>query len=421
MKSIYNNIQTLFKNSFQKGFLHLFSANLLIQIVAFASQLFVAGILSPEDIGRIKIIQTFLSVFSIFAGLGFSSSTLKLCSENRDEEQKQHLFYAALAYTLISTVAVYLLVLLLNYFQIFSPDTLIKWLIPLGLFPLISNSVFMVFISYFQSRKAIKLISNLTISNKLISIFFIVVFSYLWGIKGYYYAFNISFIIMIFVAARVLAKQFDIKKVNIKPYLSIHWKYARPSFLSTLLAEISAFIDIILINFLIDDLYQIGMYSFALTLTVMLRIFPATVQQITIPYFSELSVNKANFLKAFRRYNKLLYLVVFGTLIAVLFIVPPVLKLIFAGKYDESVPFFLFLSIGWSIRQLVQLQGGAMFGLGKINYNAYTALISLVFNVALYPLFIYYWGVEGAAMASIPSSLLVLAVSYFFFRKAIKK
>ena len=163
------------------------------------------------------------------------------------------------------------------------------------------------------------------------------------------------------------------------------------------------------------------MYSFALTLTVMLRIFPSTVQQITIPYFSELSVNKADFLKAFSKYNKLLYLVVFGTLIAVLFIVPPVLKLIFAGKYDESVPFFLFLSIGWSIRQLVQLQGGAMFGLGKINYNAYTALISLVFNVALYPLFIYYWGVEGAAMASIPSSLVVLAVSYFFFRKAIKE
>jgi len=74
---------TILQNIRQKGFFHLLSANLLIQVVAFFSQLFVAGILSPDDIGRIKVIQTFLSIFSVVAGMGFSSSTLKLCSENR--------------------------------------------------------------------------------------------------------------------------------------------------------------------------------------------------------------------------------------------------------------------------------------------------------------------------------------------------
>lgn len=88
MKLRVGNITQILNEIKQKGFFHLLSANLLIQAVAFASQLFVAGILSPEDIGRIKFIQTLLSVFSIFAGMGFSASTLKLCSENRTETEK---------------------------------------------------------------------------------------------------------------------------------------------------------------------------------------------------------------------------------------------------------------------------------------------------------------------------------------------
>ncbi len=63
MKKTTVKIIDLLKFSDKRGFFHLLTANLLIQVVAFASQLFVAGILSPEDIGRIKVIQTFLSVF----------------------------------------------------------------------------------------------------------------------------------------------------------------------------------------------------------------------------------------------------------------------------------------------------------------------------------------------------------------------
>ena len=420
--SKFINLKDIINNIRQKGFFHLLSANLLIQVVSFASQLFVAGILSPDDIGRIKIIQTYLSIFSIVAGIGFNSSTLKLCSENRTTEEKKSLFQSALFFTIISTISLYVIILILNISGLFSSDKLIQWLIPLGLFPIITNSVFMVFVSFFQASKKIKLISNLTISNKLISIIAIILFTYWAGIKGYYVAFNLSFILMLFVSFRIsgfITKSEIFSTKNIS-YFSIHWKYAKTSMLAYLLSEISAFVDIILINYLINDMHQIGYYSFALTITVIIKIIPSTVQQITLPYFSSLAEQKDEFLKAFKRYNKILYLIVAITLIAILIFIPFLIHWIFNGKYDPSLQYFPFLAIGWSFRMLTQLQNGAIFGIGKIHYNVYTSLITLIFNIIIISISIYFFGLMGAAYSSVLGGFVYILSSRYFFRKAIR-
>jgi len=414
------NLQDIIKNIRDKGFFHLLSANLLIQVVAFASQLFVAGILAPDDIGRIKIIQTYVSIFSIIAGMGFNSSTLKLCSENRTAEERSSIFQSALFFTILSTISVYIIVLILNFFGIFSSDKLIQLLIPLGLFPIISNSLFVVFVSYFQASKKIKLISNLTISNKIISIIAIVLLTLWIGIKGYYVAYNLSFILMLLVCFRYYksvskAGLFSFKNFS---WFSIHWKYARTSMLAYLLSEISAYVDILLISFFIHDMKQIGYYSFALTITVILKIIPSTVQQITIPYFSSLAQHKNEFMLTFKRYNKLLYIIIALTLLVVLLFIPPILHIIFTGKYDLSWQYFPFLAIGWSLRLLSQLQNGAIFGIGKIQYNVYTSLITLTVNIILISLSIYLFGLQGAAYSSIVGGLVYILCSRYFFRKA---
>ena len=414
------NKQLIFNNIRKKGFFHLLSANVLIQVVAFASQLFVAGIISPDDLGRIKIIQTYLSIFSIVAGMGFSASTLKLCSENRTTKEQASLFKSALFFTCITTLISYSIILILNYFHIFSADKLILWLIPLGLFPIVSNSVFMVFVSYFQATKKIKLMSNLTISNKLIAIAAIVILTYYGGIKGYYVAYNLSFLLMLLVCVRVFKVSFfkDISFNNAKNHFSTHWHYANKSMFANLLSEMSAYVDIILLNFFITDMHQIGYYSFALTITVVLRLFPGTVQQITAPYFSTLANNKDNFIAAFRKYNRILYAAVSITLIIALLIVPSLIHYIFAGKYDQSMIYFPWLTIGWSLRQLTQLQSGAIFGMGKIQYNAYISLISLVFNIIFISICLHYFNLIGAAYASVLNGLEFILSSRYFYHKA---
>ncbi len=422
MQSAINTVKTLFRNIREKGFFHLLSANLLIQVFAFASQLFVAGILSPDDIGRIKIIQSYLSIFSIIAGMGFNASTLKICSENRTPKENATFFNSALLFTLISSVSIYIVILILNTFQIFSTDLLIKLLIPLGLFPVVSNSLFMLYIAYFQAKKEIKLLSSLTVYNKLLSIIAIIVFAYFFGIRGYYVAYNLSFILMLIVSISLMrsALKFSLEFNIIKKFRE-HWKYAKANFIAGMISEISALIDIILISFLIPDMQEIGFYSFALTLTIALRIFPATVQQITIPYFSSFNQKKEEFLKIFNKYNMMLYIVVFGSLILFLIFMPLVIEFFYGEKYDNSFKYLIFLSIGWSIRNLIQLQSGAIFGLGKIIYNAYSVLYVLIGNLIIYPIAIYNFGIMGAAYASISSGIILWIASRHYFKKAVKE
>ncbi|MDO9635208.1 MAG: oligosaccharide flippase family protein, partial [Paludibacter sp.] len=312
--------------------------------------------------------------------------------------------------------------LLLNSFHFFSTDTIIKWLIPLGLFPLISNSLFMLYIAYFQSQKEIKLLSSLTVYNKLLSIVGVIAFAYFLGIKGYYIAYNLSFIMMLVVVFVFIKKTVKFSKIiDIRRKLKEHWEYARANLMAGVIAESSALVDIILLSFLIDDMQEIGFYSFALTLTIALRIFPATVQQITIPYFSSFTQKKEEFLKIFNKYNMLLYIVVFGSLILFLIFMPLVIEFFYGKKFDNSYRYLIFLSIGWSIRNLNQLQSGAIFGLGKIKYNAFTVFYVLIGNLIVYPIAIYNFGIMGAAYASISSGIIFWIASSYYFKKAVKE
>ncbi len=95
-------------------------------------------------------------------------------------------------------------------------------------------------------------------------------------------------------------------------------------------------------------------------------------------------------------------------------------RFVFRGKYDASMPYFQILAIGWSIRQLTQLQSGAIFGLGKIQYTVYISIISLVLNIVIYSLFIHFLQIKGAALASIPANILLLLISYLYFKKAMR-
>ncbi len=353
--------------------------------------------------------------------MGFNASTLKLCSENKSDNEKYKLLYSGVVFTLVSTLFLYLIVLLINVFGLFSKDHLITLLIPLGLFPLVSNSLFGVFTAYFQSIKKIKFLSGLTISNKLIAIVFIILFSIFWGIKGYYVAFNISFLIILIPCVNFLLKQRKIyksEKIQLKEQFAPHWFFARKSIFANLISEFSSYLDILLINLLITDMKEIGFYSFALTLTVALRVFPGTVQQIATPYFSSSTHDKVKFMQIFRQYNKQLYIVVISTLIFALIFTPPVINLIFSGKYNNSMIYFYFLAIGWSIRQLTQLQSGAIFGLGKIHYNAYSNLFIAIFNLIAIPIAINSYGLIGVAAVSIPSNILFVIISRFYLRKA---
>jgi O-antigen/teichoic acid export membrane protein len=419
-----DRIKKLLRESHQKDFFHLFSANVLIQLFSFASQLLVAWFLLPEDIGRIKIIQTYLNIFLIVGSLGFSVSALKFCSEKNTHQRKITFFQTSLIFTVLSSVFCFIIILLLNYYNVLTKDETIKYLIPFGLFPVITSSLFAVFVSYTQAIKQIRLLSKLTVFNRLFSILGIIALTFYFGIKGYFFGYNLSFVVMLIICFIVYYKaifhktSYNFRKI--KKYFSKHWSYAYPSTFANLFSQISANLDILLINYLVINKTDIGYYSFALTITVVLRLFPSTVQQISIPYFSSLAKEKDAFLSVFKKYNRLLFSAVILSLIVSVLCFPFLIKLVFNGKYDKSIIYLIPLIIGWSIRQLTQLQSAAIFGLGKVKYNMYANEFSIVINIIIYPITLYFFGLLGMAYASIITNGIYYLTSLYYFEKAKK-
>ncbi len=412
----------LVKSIGSKGFFHLLSANVLIQILSFASQLFVADILAPSEIGIIKFIQTLIGIFSTIGGLGLSASTLKICSEKNTTEYKQKVFGSALSFTILGTLISYFLVVFFILFRIIPTQSQVVKLAPIAFIPIILNNIFSVFVSYYQARKKIKQLSYFTISNKILSIILIISLTFYFGIYGYYYAMNIGLILMVTVLLISTKKDISLNFEK-KKQLSLfkkHRVYSLPSFLANLLAELTVYTDILFLNFFLKDMdTEIGYYSFALTLTIIIRVLPATVQQISNPYFSEKGNNKTEIELLYKKYSKLLILVIVITFLGVILFVPFGIKFVFT-KYIPSIKYFIPLALAWSIRQYNQITAAALFGLGKINYTTYSQGISLIFNILVIPIFLLNWQIIDVAYGMILCSIFNILITFLFYKKAIK-
>lgn len=418
---IVSQIKKEIKSIFDKGFFHLLTSNYIINIVMFGSQMIVAWILTPEDLGRIKIMQSYIGIATIFSGLGFNTSTLKLVSEKRPIEEKRFIFKKALSFLSITLIITFIILLLFSRFNLISEDILINKYFPLYLIILIPMTLNTLIMAYLQALKRIKLIAKIQTYSKFINIIFILSFTYYYYLTGYIFALILGFCItsiILFIQIKDDLKSTN--KVHLDHPFKIHWQYAKFSFLANGLSRIGMFADIFLINYLILDRVAIGYYSFALTLIQGLRVITATIQQISTPYFSEKSSDFTGWKSMYKKYNIRLQLVSVVVALLALFFVPEIIQIIFKGKYNQSIPFFNILIISWVIRNLYSLKGVALLGLGKINLNFYSSLFSLpvAFIVTYY--LINKFGIMGAAYGGIASALAMFLFTSFMFQRVIK-
>lgn len=417
MFKVVIEIQSLAQKLWDKGFVHLLSANVITLIFGFASQLFIAWILPPEDIGRIRIMQTWLGIFTIVAGLGFNVSVLKLCSENRQPGEILYLYKKAIRYTLLAVVAMYLVIVTVSLLKILSPDPAVnKYMIIYGisLLPLTLSAVYMSFI---QAKQMIRLYSNIQILTKLFAILVIILLTWLYKLEGFVIAIVVGYVFTNIFLERLIKRKLNagIIPIEIKSPLNLHWKYAKYSLGASITDTLGMGLDIILLNYLIKDRTEIGFYSFAITIIGIYRILPSTIWTMAAPHFSGKMESAGEWMSTYRKYNRLVAIVSLAITGISLLIMPFILKFFLHGKYEDSGLYFMLLVIAWAIRNLFTIKASVLFGLGKINLNFYSSLVYLVASAISIPVFIYYWNVIGAAGAVIFATIIgFVSVQYFF-------
>ena len=406
---------------YEKGFFHLLGANSLLLVFGFISQLFVAWILTPEEIGTIKILQTYVSIFVILGSLGYNVSVLKLCSEKRKDGEKKYLFQKGLNYSFIGAIAAYLIIIIFSFYQLISIDNKVNLymiIFGLGIFPQTVNTVYF---AYLQALKKIQSYSKIQVYTKIFSIIIVIVFSYYFILKGYIISIIVGYLITnVFMLLHIKKINKNIDTLTLQGPYKLHNKYSFISLGANLLSIIIGSIDILLMNYFIKDRTAIGYYSFAVTFASVMLIFSSSIMQVTSPYFSEVSVDFDNWLSKVRKYDRLLFIISVVITLLSLIAVPLFLKYIFHGKYQNSIKYFELLAIAWFFKNLIVIKSSALFGIGKININTLMGLIALpIYFISIF-IGIHYYNLKGAAYSMIISSIFLYILQNLVFNKVIK-
>lgn len=423
MKTLLINYSREIRGIAKKGFFYLFAVNGFIYIIGFVSQLFVAWILDPADIGRIKIMQTYIGLAALLGGFGFNTSLLKLASEQRSEEEKVDLLHLSMLVATVSFFLLYLILFLLSKTSLISKDPKIARLFPyyaLFLLPLIVQSMQL---AYYQAIRELKKMAIIQFYVKLISVVLILASTYLFKFEGYVAIISITGFISVFSLKKGL-HGLAIKFVNLRfkfQYLIIMWKLARYALLANLVGSLLYSLDIYLINYLIEDRKEVGYYMFALTIISTYQIIITSIQQVAFPFFSNKSNNPVNWLKSYEKYNKLNHYLLIIVCLAGIIIIPPIIKLVFFNKYNSSLNYFVFLSIAWMIHFLNVMKGTAIMGYGRFDINFYISLIGLVICFPVIYFLIKLYGLKGAVIGRIIEGVIIYLSSYVVFHSFIKK
>ncbi len=420
MVSVSETIKSAFRNASAKGFFHLLTANLAIGLLAFGSQLLVIKFLSPAEMADIKTMQSFVGIAVVIAGFGLNTAVLKMCSEQRTDAGRAEILWQSLRYTFLPIVLVLMAMAIAAKFGFFSPaPTVNRWMY-LFMFSVPATALGSILMMYLQARKRIKLMAVMQTVIRVGGLTVVVLSAYLYGFGGFVVASTIvAFAALMPLIKIVRSDLTGLKAVATAKHPEI-WHYARWSLAGNLAAAIISYLDILMLNYLIEDRVGLGYYSIATIFVLGLNQVTTTVQAIATPYFSEYSNDKSQFMRVLKKYQKMLVALALGLTIAAVLVVPSLIVMLYGESYAPAGEYFRILAIKYFLWSCYALPGVAILGIGKMKFSFYSVLVSLVISTALSYTFILQSGLQGAAFAQVVSYLVILIIVVLMTRVVLR-
>ncbi|MGE7592969.1 oligosaccharide flippase family protein [Peribacillus frigoritolerans] len=410
--SLSNKISKIIKSAMEIGFIHLLSANLLIQIAGFGGQIFLTRILNVEEIGTIKVLQSHLNILVVIASLGMNTAVLKLASEDISKREQTGIFNISFLLTIISS---FILIAIVYYFNIFEVFKVYVFLLPI----LCITSLIIV---YLQSQQRIQMISYVQSYSKILIVSLSTLFAYLFGLNGYIKSLIIlNLIAFIFIIPFIRNElksifKFRISNEKLKKVGNIAFFALGANLLGVLLSNL----NIIMANSLLDNISEIGFYSIAQLIITTMMMIPSTLGQIMVPKISKVSKNIEEVKIIYKIYQFRNTILSLSVAISAGILAPFIIPIIFGSQYEKSVLYFEILLIGFICWSIYSPKGMTLMSLGKSNINFYVSLCSFILNVFLNYILIKNFEMIGGAIANSVVYFITIFINAFLFKKVMK-
>ncbi|MBR9916562.1 oligosaccharide flippase family protein [bacterium] len=404
MSIINNLINTSSLKKILKGGGISVVGKLIAVLLTFTFNVLVARIYSAEQLGELATLISALDFCSLIIIFGTDTLTLKLLPIfNKKEEINNYFEKINSSVISISLIIITIFIALNIYYDFASRSILIFILISVILYPFHNLLKFILRALHKELKFFIAQISNQSLL--VLSLCFIYFFGFkLDIIIVYILALAFSFLLNVFINIKTF--HFRAKKLKIKEYKELYAE-SFPFFLTASTGIIISKSDILILN-LFTTQEQIGYYHISIKLGFILTIFFTSINKFIGPVFSKLyHANQIEeLLNSAKKTTFIIFLLSLPPALLLLFFGENILMLFFGKEFSNSyVPMVIII-----ISQIVNVFFGSvgvlldMSGNQKFVFKA--TLISAIANVVLNFILMPFYGILGAAIATLFSVVL---------------
>lgn len=389
----------LVKRLYQKGFFHLLSAQYLGQFFGFGTVLLVAKLLTEEELGALKLIQSYTAIFMVLGGLGLNTAVLKLAAEERPVDERLGILRYGLGRAVVASVASWGLLAALALSGVISDAARSPMWLPLYALVIPLGVVTQLVVTYLQAVKSFKRVAAVQVTVRLQTFALILALTWIIGFPGFIFA-SIAGAVLAFLP---LLRQVDWSAIlRARPLraTSFYW-LALLALAGNGVNVVGQYADMFILDHLVLDRAEIGRYALATVFYQGARQVIATVQSYGTPQFSENAGNEAWFRHNLRLNQRRATLLSFAVAGAMWVFAWVLVQVLYGESYASALSYLSVLLVRFVLYAAYAVIGVALLGLGYIQFNLAAAVVSTGVGIAASLLLIGDHGLLGVAWGQV--------------------
>lgn len=409
---LFKNIgrrQTIIKNAFWLMFSEIIPKGVLSFLV-----ILIVRYLGAEDFGRFNFAFVFVSFFAVITDFGLIPLTIRSVAQN-SLLVKKYVDNIVVIKFVLSFLSFFSIMAVLSFLDKSSQMKSIIYLA--GIWMVVQS-----FIQFFQAifrafeQMEYETFSKIIYSAVLFAAVFLAIYfnlGIIFLVRGYILASFASLVVTLLLIRKKFTKFWmEIDFVFWKDLFKQVWPFAIFSILTVIYSQIA----IIMLSVLKTNI-EVGLYSVAFNSVVVFLILADIVASSALPALSKI-VNE----KAFGNLSKKLILILFlaGIFLAVIlfFSADPLLKLIFGREFARSVLAFKIMVWILPLRFMNYLFGVSLIAADLQKKRLTAATICAIFSIVANLILIPYFGLLGAAVATLLTEIVLFFFYFVFYKKA---
>ncbi len=403
-----------------RGAAIVFTVSILAAFLGYVVRLILAKNLSLEEFGLFYAVYAFLALLGVFKTFGFDRALVKFIPEFKHQEKpsliKSSIIYVSVIQFITNSIIILGIYLFSSYLSVHffhnpNADLVLK-LMAIAFF--IDNFVYVVKYS-FQGFQKMALFAGIDVVRMLLIIALVLIgFKLNYGILSPAVAYILAPSILLFVYTPILLKkifpEFSASKLifdnNLLKRIS---KYSIFVLATTVGAVVLNYTDSLVLTYF-RSLKEVGLYNIASPTAKLLTYFPIAIMNIMIPLASELWTKKRfDLLKAGIESLYKYTIIVILPLVLVMFSFAELIINVFFGKeFLLAANALRILSIGMVFSTLYGVNVSFFSGIGKPEITSKIVYSGAVFNLIFDIILIPFLGIEGAAITTSISFLIMM-------------